>query len=55
MWLSIGLLTQALLEFELRSFFGGRKMERPIEPGDYRIARVAACPLRQLEPMASRP
>ncbi|MBS1850259.1 MAG: potassium channel protein [Acidobacteria bacterium] len=30
MFLSIGALTQALLEFELRSFFGRRKMEREI-------------------------
>jgi voltage-gated potassium channel len=30
MLLSIGFLTQALLEFELRSFFGRRKMERDI-------------------------
>ncbi len=29
-FLSIGALTQALLEFELRSFFGRRKMERDI-------------------------
>src|SRR5713101_608521 len=29
-FLSIGFLTQALLEFELRSFFGRRKMEREI-------------------------
>lgn len=29
-FLSIGALTQALLEFELRSFFGKRKMERDI-------------------------
>src|SRR5437667_3373653 len=29
-FLSIGALTQALLEFELRSFFGRRKMEREI-------------------------
>ncbi|MGA3210457.1 MAG: potassium channel family protein, partial [Terriglobales bacterium] len=31
MFLLIGTLTQALLEFELRSFFGRRKMERQIE------------------------
>src|SRR4029077_20905591 len=30
-FLAIGALTQALLEFELRSFFGRRKMEREIE------------------------
>jgi len=30
-FLGIGGLTQALLEFELRSFFGRRKMEREIE------------------------
>ena len=30
LFLSIGVLTQALLEFELRSFFGRRKMEREI-------------------------
>jgi voltage-gated potassium channel len=30
-FLSIGFLTQALLEFELRSFFGRRKMEREID------------------------
>jgi voltage-gated potassium channel len=30
-FLAIGALTQALLEFELRSFFGRRKMERDIE------------------------
>jgi voltage-gated potassium channel len=30
-FLSIGALTQALLEFELRSFFGRRKMERDID------------------------
>src|SRR5215470_17444568 len=29
-FLAIGALTQALLEFELRSFFGKRKMERDI-------------------------
>src|SRR5215475_13896856 len=29
-FLAIGALTQALLEFELRSFFGRRKMERDI-------------------------
>src|SRR3954465_3389695 len=29
-FLAIGALTQALLEFELRSFFGRRKMEREI-------------------------
>jgi voltage-gated potassium channel len=29
-FLGIGALTQALLEFELRSFFGRRKMEREI-------------------------
>src|ERR1700758_3865603 len=31
-FLAIGALTQALLEFELRSFFGRRKMEREIDP-----------------------
>src|SRR6266550_2666820 len=31
MFLAIGALTQALLEFELRSFFGRRKMEREID------------------------
>jgi voltage-gated potassium channel len=30
-FLAIGVLTQALLEFELRSFFGKRKMEREIQ------------------------
>src|ERR1700747_1267090 len=30
-FLVIGALTQALLEFELRSFFGRRKMEREID------------------------
>jgi voltage-gated potassium channel len=30
-FLAIGALTQALLEFELRSFFGRRKMEREID------------------------
>ncbi len=30
LFLTIGVLTQALLEFELRSFFGRRKMEREI-------------------------
>src|ERR1700693_5625450 len=30
-FLGIGALTQALLEFELRSFFGRRKMEREID------------------------
>src|SRR6184192_830286 len=31
-FLAIGALTQALLEFELRSFFGRRKMERNRSP-----------------------
>src|SRR5215510_15859568 len=30
-FLAIGALTQALLEFELRSFFGRRRMEREID------------------------
>ncbi|MBZ5599794.1 MAG: potassium channel protein [Acidobacteriia bacterium] len=49
-FLSIGTLTQALLEFELRSFFGRRRMERDIErlTGHYiicgagRVGRSAA-------------
>src|SRR5205085_9548288 len=31
LFLGIGALTQALLEFELRSFFGRRRMERDID------------------------
>ena len=49
-FLAIGTLTQALLEFELRSFFGRRRMERDIErlSGHYiicgagRVGRSAA-------------
>ncbi|HXY51967.1 MAG TPA: potassium channel protein [Terriglobales bacterium] len=49
-FLAIGALTQALLEFELRSFFGRRKMEREIDrlTGHYiicgagRVGRSAA-------------
>jgi voltage-gated potassium channel len=52
-FLAIGALTQALLEFELRSFFGRRKMEREIDRlGDHYIicgaGRVGRSAAREL-------
>ena len=52
-FLAIGALTQALLEFELRSFFGRRKMERDIDRlGDHYIicgaGRVGRSAAREL-------
>lgn len=55
LFLGIGALTQALLEFELRSFFGRRKMEREIDRltdhyiicGAGRVGRSAARELQR--------
>ena len=56
-FLGIGSLTQALLEFELASFFGRRKMEREINrlSGHYIICgagRVGRSVARELRPAA---
>src|SRR5436305_696476 len=56
-FLSIGALTQALLEFELRSFFGRRKMERDIGslPDHYIICGAGRVGRSAARELARRP
>jgi voltage-gated potassium channel len=56
-FLGIGALTQALLEFELRSFFGRRKMEREIDrlTGHYIICGAGRVGRSAARELARRP
>ena len=56
-FLAIGTLTQALLEFELRSFFGRRKMEREIDrlTGHYIICGAGRVGRSAARELARRP
>jgi voltage-gated potassium channel len=56
-FLAIGALTQALLEFELRSFFGRRKMERDIDRlnGHYIICGAGRVGRSAARELARRP
>lgn len=56
-FLAIGSLTQALLEFELRSFFGRRKMERQIDrlTGHYIICGAGRVGRSAARELARRP
>jgi voltage-gated potassium channel len=56
-FLAIGALTQALLEFELRSFFGRRRMERDIDRlnGHYIICGAGRVGRSAARELARRP